>query len=36
MWNVGLDEAQAKNKIYVGYMNNLSFPNNNIQATEEK
>ena len=35
-WNKILDGAQEKNKIYVGDMNNLSYPNNNTQTTEEK
>ena len=33
--NKNLDEAQVRNKIYVGDMNNLSYPNDNTKMTEE-
>ena len=34
--NKNLDEAQVRNKIYVGDMNSLSNPNDNTIMTEEK
>ena len=34
--NKNLDEAQVRNKIYVGDMNNLSYPNDNTEMIEEK
>ena len=34
--NKSLDEAQVRNKIYVGDMNSLSNPNDNTVMTEEK
>ena len=34
--NENLDEAQIRNNIYAGNMNNLSYPNDNTQMTEEQ
>ena len=33
--NKNLDESQVRNRIYVGDMNNLSYPSDNTKMTEE-